>query len=168
MILLVAYVATILAANWMLVTFGVWRIGWLDVPSGVLVAGLAFTFRDYVQAQLGRRWSIAAILVGSACSAVLSGPLALASGAAFLVSELLDMVVYERVRRRGFEPAVRSSNYVGLVVDSVAFLLLGALAVPFLSITQLPGLVIGKWAITEMTLLARRGWREVLPRLAHA
>lgn len=164
MVALIAYIATIWMANWMLLTFGVWQFGPIGVPSGVIVAGLAFTLRDYVHSQLGRWWSIAGIVIGAALSAFLSGPLALASGAAFLISECLDLLVYERVRRHGFEPAVRASNYAGLLADSVIFLALGAMAVPFLSIAQLPGQVIGKWVVTEATLLMRRGVREVLPR----
>jgi uncharacterized PurR-regulated membrane protein YhhQ (DUF165 family) len=79
-------------------------------------------------------------------SAVVSTKFALASGIAFLISELLDFAVYTPLRRRNWIGAVVASNVVGLVADSILFLLLA-----FGSLQYLPGQIVGKaW----MTVLA--------------
>lgn len=142
-----AYVASVFAANWLIVHVGPVPVGFgLLAPAGVFAAGLTFTLRDLTQDGLGRWWTVVAVLVGAALSATLSGPLALASGLAFLVSELADLAVYTPLRRRHPLSAVAASNSVGLVIDSVLFLWLA-----FGSLAFLAGQVVGK---LEMTVLA--------------
>ena len=43
-------------------------------PSGVLMAGVALVLRDGLQAKLGVRWSLYAIIIGAALSALFSEP----------------------------------------------------------------------------------------------
>ena len=70
-------------------------------PSGVPMIGLALVLRDLVQRRLGARWAIGAILAGAALSAFLAPPaLVVASGVAFLLSELVDFAVYTPLQRR--------------------------------------------------------------------
>lgn len=116
----------------------------LMAPSGVLMIGLALVLRDLVQRRLGVSWALAAILAGTALSALLAPPaLVLASAAAFLLSELIDLAVYTPLQRRGLVLAVAASSAVGLVVDSVVFLHLA-----FGSLAFLPGQVVGKaWMV---------------------
>src|SRR5262245_15015811 len=144
---LTGYIGTIFAANWAIASFGLVPVGFgLLAPAGVYFAGLAFTFRDLTQEHLGRGWTFGAILAGAGLSALVSPAFALASGAAFLLSETADLVVYTPLRRRHWLGAVTLSNTVGLVVDSVLFLTLA-----FGSLAFLPGQLVGKaW----MTLLA--------------
>ncbi|HEV8636379.1 MAG TPA: VUT family protein [Chloroflexota bacterium] len=151
-----AYIATIFAANLAILLIGPVPVGFgLMAPAGVYFAGLAFTLRDLTQDTLGKVAVLVAILIGAALSAamslVLPGPippvrLALASGSAFLFSELLDFAVYTPLRRRHWLGAVAASNAVGLVADSALFLSLA-----FGSLAFLPGQIVGK---TTMTLLA--------------
>src|SRR6201996_3081315 len=55
-------------------------------PSGVLAAGAALVLRDVVQRCLGTIWGVAAIVAGSALSALVAPPaLVLASALAFLM-----------------------------------------------------------------------------------
>jgi uncharacterized PurR-regulated membrane protein YhhQ (DUF165 family) len=144
-----AYVATIFAANWAIAAFGPVPVGLgLVAPAGVYFAGLAFTLRDLTQEALGSRAVLAAIVVGAALSALVSGELALASGAAFLLSELADFAVYTPLRRRNWLGAVAASNAVGLVVDSALFLWLA-----FGSLEFLPGQVVGKASMTVLALI---------------
>ena len=162
---LLGYVATIFAANWSIQNLGtctgqgpctlpVWP--GIDAPSGVLWAGLAFSFRDLVQEYLGRVATIVAIVVGAALSALLalmSPPMevalriATASGLAFLVSELADLAVYTPLRRRNWLGAVAASNVVGFVADSALFLLLA-----FGSLDFLTGQLIGKGWMTALAI----------------
>lgn len=144
---LILFIATIFCANWAIQAYGLVPVGpGLVAPAGVYFAGLAFTFRDLAQERVGRRWIVAAIVAGAVISGLVSTKFALASGIAFLVSELLDFAVYSPLRKRNWIGAVVASNVVGLVADSIVFLLLA-----FGSLQYLPGQIVGKaW----MTLLA--------------
>jgi uncharacterized PurR-regulated membrane protein YhhQ (DUF165 family) len=148
-IYLVGYVGTIIAANWAIQTFGVIPVGFgLLAPAGVLFAGLAFTLRDLVQDQLGRWWTLAAIGVGALLSLAVSAPqFAVASGLAFLVSELADFAVYTPLRERHWLGAVALSNTVGLVIDSALFL-----ALAFGSLELLAGQILGKLWMTALAV----------------
>ena len=154
---LLGYIATIFGANWAIANVGVVPVGFGFVaPAGVYFAGLAFTFRDLVQEYLGRVPTVVAIAVGAALSALVSPQFALASGIAFLVSELLDFAVYTPLRSRNWLGAVAASNAVGFIADSAIFLTLA-----FGSLDFLTGQLIGKaWmtalAIALLWLLRRR------------
>lgn len=153
-----AFIATIFGANWTLTTFGVVPIGFgLVAPAGVYFAGLAFTFRDFLHEVGGRWWVLSAILAGGAVSWYLDPTFAVASAAAFSTSELADYAVYAPLRRRGWIRAVAVSNIVGLVVDSMLFLLLA-----FGSLEFLDGQLVGKGymtlaAIAALSVLRRYG-----------
>ena len=147
MIWIIAYIATIVGANWAIETYGIVPIGFgLMAPAGVFFAGLAFTFRDLVHERLGVTGAVAAILVGAFLSWFISPAFALASGAAFLFSEFCDLADYAPLRRRHWLGAVAASNTVGLVVDSVLFLWLA-----FGSLAFIEGQIVGK---AYMTVLA--------------
>lgn len=117
-------------------------------PSGVLMIGVALVLRDLVQRRLGVRASLLAVLAGAAISARLAPPaLVLASGAAFLLSELADMLVFTPLQRKGLVKAAFLSSLVGLVVDSVLFLFLA-----FGSLAHLEGQVLGKLMMVLLAL----------------
>lgn len=157
---LAGYILTILAANWAITAFGVVPVGFgLMAPAGVYFAGLAFTFRDLTQDALGKRWVLGAIVVGAALSAVLSPQLALASGIAFLFSELLDFAVYTPLRKRNWLTAVFASNIVGLVADSALFLSLAFGNLDFLS-----GQIVGKVTTTVVAVALLYAFRRYLQR----
>lgn len=121
-------------------------------PSGVLAVGAALVLRDVVQRCLGAAWGVGAIALGAVLSTLIAPPsLVLASGAAFLLSELADFAVYTPLQRRGLMLAVLASSLAGLVVDSVVFLTLA-----FGSLDFLAGQVIGKaWAVLASVPLIR-------------
>lgn len=112
--------------------------------SGVLAIGLALVLRDLVQRFIGVWWSFGGVMAGSCLSALFAPPaLVLASASAFLLSEIADLAVYTPLQRRGLILAVVLSSCVGLVVDSVVFLVLA-----FNSLEFLEGQIIGKtWAV---------------------
>lgn len=155
-IFLALFIGTILLANWLIGNVGtvcppnspclipVWP--GIMAPSGVLAIGIGFTLRDLVQRRLGLAWTFGGIAIGALLSSLLSPALALASGAAFLLSELLDLFVYTPLQQKNLYAAVIASNIVGLIVDSAVFLMLA-----FGSLAFIEGQIIGKlW----MTLLA--------------
>lgn len=160
MLTLAGYIATIFAANFAISAFGFVSVGFgLTAPAGVYFAGLAFSLRDALQETLGRRWVVAAIIAGAALSATLSAQLALASGLAFLFSELADFAVYSPLRQRHWLGAVVASNTVGVIVDSALFLWLA-----FSSLEFLPGHVVGKLWMTALTAVLMLTWRRVAHR----
>jgi uncharacterized PurR-regulated membrane protein YhhQ (DUF165 family) len=86
-------------------------------------------------------------VVGAGLSAFVSPQFALASGAAFLFSELADFAVYTPLRKRKWLLAIVLSNTVGLVVDSMLFL-----GLAFGSFDFLAGQVIGKAWLTAIAV----------------
>lgn len=116
----------------------------LMAPSGVLTVGFALVLRDVVQRQLGAAWALAAVAAGTVLSiAVAPGSLILASGCAFLLSELADFAIYTPLQRRRLVLAVILSSTAGLIVDSLVFLQLA-----FHSHEFLLGQIVGKaWAV---------------------
>ena len=151
---LVAFILTIPAANWMIGNVGavcpenspcLIPVGFnVMAPSGVIMVGLDLVLRDLVQRLLGKLWALGAIVVGALLSALIAPrALVLASGAAFLVSELADFAVYTPLQKKRLVLAVFMSGVVGLVVDSILFLKLAFGSLDFLS-----GQIIGKtWMI---------------------
>ncbi|WPE22648.1 VUT family protein [Shinella zoogloeoides] len=112
----------------------------LTAPSGVLLVGLALVLRDLVQRRLGIVWAIGAIAVGAALSTTFTASaLAFASAAAFLSSEIADLLVFTPLQKKGLVKAALLSSVAGLVVDSVMFLWLA-----FGSLEFLTGQVVGK------------------------
>ncbi len=116
----------------------------LMAPSGVLTVGLALVLRDVVQRCLGLTFGLLAIIIGVGASVLVAPPaLVVASGLAFLISELADFAVYTPLQQRRLMLAVVASSCLGLMVDSVVFLWLA-----FNSLAFLPGQVVGKlWAV---------------------
>jgi uncharacterized PurR-regulated membrane protein YhhQ (DUF165 family) len=121
---LALFIVSIPLANWTLHRYGfkdVWLLG--PVASGVVWVGLAFVARDVVQLTLGKLVTLAAIGVGVALSVILADPgLAKASAWAFLLSEVLDFVIYTPLARRQFVLAVVLSSVAGSFLDSALFL----------------------------------------------
>lgn len=150
---LILFIGTIYLANWLIQNVGVMCYPpcvipvWFNIyaPSGVLAIGLGFTLRDLVQRHLGLRYAIVAIFIGALLSLFIDPFLGIASGAAFLLSEMLDLFVYTPLQENNLIVAVLASNVVGIVADSIIFLFIA-----FGSLEFLPGQIIGKlW----MTLL---------------
>lgn len=152
---LAGYIGTIFAANWAISTYGLVPVGFgIMAPAGVYFAGLAFTFRDLTRETLGLRGSLAAVLAGALLSALVSPQFALASGVAFGLSETLDALVYEPLRRRNWLGAVAASNVAGFVADSALFLLLA-----FGSLDFLAGQLVGKAWMTAAAVALLWAWR---------
>lgn len=149
MIWLALFIGTVFGANWALSTWGFVPVGFgLMAPAGVFFAGLAFTCRDMLHEARGRRAVLVAIIAGAGLSWFIEPTFAIASGVAFLVSELGDFAVYSPLRARGWLRAVAASNAVGLVLDSALFLWLA-----FGSLDFIEGQVIGKAYMTALAIV---------------
>jgi|TARA_R110002020_G_scaffold524_1_gene2606 uncharacterized PurR-regulated membrane protein YhhQ (DUF165 family) len=156
-IYLVLFLSTVPLANWMIGNVGITCVPNgpclipvapnLMAPSGVLLIGVSLVLRDIVHEYFGPLTAIIAILVGAFLSSLVAPTsLVVASGVAFLLSELADMAVYTPLRKKRLIMAVFASGVVGSVVDSAVFLWIA-----FGSLDYLTGQVVGKvW----MTILA--------------
>lgn len=116
------FVGCVLAANYATNRWGLITIAGITATAGTLAAGLTFGVRDALHEAGGRRWTVAAILIGAGLSWLLAPSLAVASAVAFLLSELLDLAVYTPLRERQWGTAVVASNLAGSIADSVVFL----------------------------------------------
>ena len=94
----------------------------LGIDPTLPIIGATLCLRDWVQAAWGRALTVGAIVIGAAISAVVSPEVALASGLAFLASELSDQAIWTLLNRRPVV-AVAASGLVGAAVDTTTFLL---------------------------------------------
>lgn len=160
----VAFAATIPAANWMIGHVGqchvdgpcILPVGFgFYAPSGVLMIGLALVLRDLVHEKGDIIDVLMAIALGGVVSAFVAPPaLVVASATAFMLGELADLAVYAPLRRRRLWLAIILSGVAGAIVDSALFLWLA-----FGSLDFLAGQIIGKtWAsvAASAVLMARR------------
>lgn len=129
---LVGYLSTIPAANWLINNFGTQQfaggphtipVGFgFDAPSGVLLIGVALVCRDVVQETFGKATTLGAICVGVAASYFVNPAVATASAVAFAVGELCDFAIYTNIRKHHKALAVATSGVVGGAIDSFVFL----------------------------------------------
>ena len=163
------YVGLAIAANWLasryLVTVPL--TGGLMAPAGVFCIGGILVLRDWFQ-QLTNLWTSLALVYVAGIASYLAGTafgwtslqkIALASLAAFSVSETLEAVVFTPLRRRSLTLGVAASALVGNAVDSWLFVTLAFGSTAFFW---------GQfWGKTEMVALgvgltaARRTWAPV-------
>lgn len=152
-----AFLAVVVATNAVTVQLGV--VSWLGVTvtAGTWLAGLSLVARDSVHDRLGPAWVAGCILAGAALSALFSPAMAVASAAAFLLSEGADFAVYAPLRRRGRTLAALASNLLGSLIDSAVFLALAGFPMGLL------WLQVGvKAATSTAAVLLLRGARAVL------
>ncbi len=164
---LALYVATIWLANWAVNHYGIVSVGFgLAAPAGVYFAGLALTLRDMTQDALGKRAVVGAILLGAGLSYWVGGgatipgghvSIAIASGIAFLFSELCDFAIYTPLRERRWLGAILASNIVGALVDSLLFLWLA-----FGAVTFWKGQFVGKMTMTLVAIALLWSARSLL------
>ncbi len=117
-----AYVALIPFVNWSFTWAPEWTIvGDVRFNPVTIVTGLVLVFRDFAQRQIGH-WVLLAMGVALALSVWLAGPeIALASGAAFAISELVDWALFTFTRFR-MSTRIMLSSLIAAPIDSAVFL----------------------------------------------
>lgn len=137
----VAAMAAVVAASNYLVQFPVQgQIGGVDLSNlltyGAFTYPVAFLVNDLTNRRFGPRLARLVVLVGFVIavvwSAFLSTPrIAIASGSAFLVAQLLDITIFDRLRRSPkWWRAPFISSMTGSVLDTLIFFSV-AFAAPF-------------------------------------
>lgn len=152
-----AFLACILLANYVTTEYGMVPVGFgLMATAGTYFAGLTFVLRDSLQDALGKWLVLGLIVVGALLSYLVSDPfIALASGVAFGVSEMADLLVYTPLRRKGYIRAALASNIVGAFVDTVLFLWIAGFPIA----DAIAGQMVGKLIVTLVVVLAVAGYR---------
>lgn len=144
------FLGCILAANHVTTEYGMVPVGFgLVTTAGTYLAGLTFVLRDSLQDLAGKAATVGLIVLGAGLSYFVADPfIALASGVAFLVSELADLCVYTPLRRRGYIRAAVASNIVGAFVDTVLFLWIAGFPIA----GAIAGQMVGKVAVTAVVV----------------
>ena len=120
---LLAYVASVVLVNigFSIIPPVMTPLG-LFAPMAILVGGI-FILRDYAQRESGHK-VLFAMAVGAILSYFLASPyVALASAAAFAVSELVDWLVYTYAKNKPFRERVLLSSAISTPIDTTIFLL---------------------------------------------
>ena len=125
--------------------------GLVIIPTGSVFVGVTFLLRDFVQMRYGKRITYAAIFAASLISAAISWAvgdtvyIAIASVAAFLVSESLDTEIFSRLKK-SFACRVALSGIVGGIADSMVFVVLGLspIGAAILTWDQVPYAILGQ------------------------
>lgn len=146
--LALTYVGLAVLANWLasryLVT--VPFTGYV-APAGVFCIGAILVLRDWLQQLAGLRYTLLLVPLGGAASYLIGVEagwtslqrIALASVAAFIVSETVEALVFTPIRKRSLTTAVALSATVGNAIDSALFLWIA-----FGSEAFFPGNFVGK------------------------
>jgi uncharacterized PurR-regulated membrane protein YhhQ (DUF165 family) len=125
------YIALIVLVNWLFTVVPPVDMGGGDMwPPVALIVGLIFVARDFAQRAIGH-WVLAAMLIAAVLSYYLADPfVAVASVAAFAISELADWLVYSFTKKT-FAQRILFSSILATPIDSVVFLgILGWLSAP--------------------------------------
>jgi uncharacterized PurR-regulated membrane protein YhhQ (DUF165 family) len=145
------YVALIVSVN-----YGFTALPLVKLPDGTLwppmslAVGFIFVVRDFAQREIGHK-VLLAMLTGAALSYGMAAPyVAVASAAAFLVSELMDWLIYS-LTRRPLSQRILYSSLLATPLDSAVFLYgIGAfswLGVITMTASKLVGAVIVWWLL---------------------
>ena len=165
-LIILAYVATIPAANFMIGSVGTFcvpdgpcmiPVGFgYNAPSGVLMIGLALVLRDAVHEFWGARYAFFAVIAGAILSYFFANPyIAFASFIAFGISEISDLLVYAKLRTKNKPLAILASGLIGSIFDSAAFLLIA-----FGSLQFIEGQIIGKLLVSVIAAGLLFIWRR--------
>lgn len=122
---------------------------------GALTYPISFLVTDLTNRRYGvgtaRRLVVVGFVIAVVLSIALATPrIALASGTAFLIGQLLDVTVFNRLRRESWWQAPLAGSVVGSALDTALFF-----SIAFAGIPAMSGLVpFGGWTIPLWTSLA--------------
>ena len=123
----VAAMAVVVVASNFLVQFPFGHFGLQDLLTwGAFTYPLAFLVNDLTNRRYGPAAARKVVYAGFAIAVVLSvwlatPRIAIASGSAFLVAQLIDVFVFDRLRERAWWQAPLISSIIGSVIDTVLF-----------------------------------------------
>ena len=116
------YVALIPFINWSFTWAPMWEVlpGWAFNPV-TIVTGLVLVVRDFAQREIGH-WVLLAMAIALILTVFAAGPeLALASGAAFAIAELVDWALFTFTKYK-LSTRVLLSSAIAAPLDTTIFL----------------------------------------------
>jgi uncharacterized PurR-regulated membrane protein YhhQ (DUF165 family) len=116
-----AYMLAIVVVNWLFDLLPVIQTPLGAWPPASIIVGFVLILRDLAQRQAGHYVLIAMLAAGIITYVMVDPFIALASVAAFLVSETADWIVYT-VTKRPLADRILASSAVSSPLDSVVFL----------------------------------------------
>ncbi len=156
-VLVVVYVAAMVAANSL-----VWWLGpWFSPANAFLLIGLDLTLRDVMHERL-TRWQLAGVILTGGAITWLVNPaakwIAIASATAFVAAALVDWAVYAALRSKPWLVRSNASNVAGAAIDSILFptIAFGAF-MPAIIALQFVAKVVGGaiWSVIVRPLLVK-------------
>ena len=123
----VAAMAAVVVASNFLVQFPFQHFGLQDLLTwGAFTYPVAFLITDLTNRRYGPVAARTVVYAGFAIAVVLSvwlatPRIAIASGSAFLVAQLLDVSIFDRLRRQAWWRAPLISSVIGSVIDTILF-----------------------------------------------
>jgi len=161
------YVGLAVLANWLASRYIV-RVPFTDylAPAGVFCIGAILVLRDWLQQLAGLAWTLILVLIGGGASYLIGEAagwtslrkIAVASLAAFVVSETVEAAVFTPLRRRHLTAGVALSATVGNAIDSWLFLTLA-----FGSLAFFAGNFVGKLEMIVVGVALTACRRVLLP-----
>jgi uncharacterized PurR-regulated membrane protein YhhQ (DUF165 family) len=128
---------------------------------GAITYPFSFLISDLANRYYGPRFARKVVYVGFVVAVVLSAiyatpRIALASGTAFLVAELVDVKIFDRLRRQTWWRAPLLSTFVGSALDTVVFFSLAFYGTDMPWVTLATGDFGVKLALAVVTLVPFR------------
>jgi uncharacterized PurR-regulated membrane protein YhhQ (DUF165 family) len=117
----VFYIASIVAVNWLFVVVPPVTTPLGDLYLATFIVGLVFVLRDYAQRQIGHFVLLATFVAGVITWFMVDPALAVASLAAFAISETVDWAIYS-FTNRPLQKRILVSSLVSVPVDTLVFL----------------------------------------------
>lgn len=154
------YVALIPFVNWSFTWAPNWEIieGWAFNPV-TIITGLVFVVRDFAQREIQHK-ILFAMGIALVLTVILAGPrLALASGTAFAISEIIDWALFSFTRMR-MSSRVLISSLFSTPIDTTVFLVGAGFFTLANAIMSVTGKMIG--AVIVAGAVRRRENREAL------
>lgn len=163
---------TILASNLLVehpvqvVLAGVDMANW--VTYGAITYPIAFLVTDTTNRLYGKAAARVVVVFGFAFGVILSLILAdvriaIASGTAFLVAQMLDVTIFDKLRRMSWWKAPLVSSLFGSVVDTALFFSIAFYATGLPWVTWAMGDFVIKLTMAALLLPAFRGLMAVIP-----
>jgi queuosine precursor transporter len=136
------YIVAIVAVNWMFIAVAPWSTPIGDLYLANVVVGFIFVLRDYAQRQLGHYILIATAIAGAATYFVVDPAIAIASVAAFMISETVDWAIYS-FTKRPLQSRILMSSVIAVPVDTLVFQHLANYLTPAAFITEVLSKALG-------------------------
>jgi uncharacterized PurR-regulated membrane protein YhhQ (DUF165 family) len=114
------YIVTIVIVNWTFIVIAPWSTPIGDLYIANVIVGVVFVLRDYAQREIGHKILLATLAAGVLTYFIVDPAIAVASIAAFVLSEMADWAIYS-FTKRPLQSRILISSLVSVPLDTLAF-----------------------------------------------